>query len=162
MANNMLARAEVTMAGPDDGLELQELMQDWGMGLAGEPEQHAIIKVEEKILAGGKITWLGETFFHLQLLAVRREARGQGLGGRLLLELIKKPWAYCHSSPASGCASYRVTTIARGEAAGFYRRYGFRNCHFSDLATIYREQCCHCPEREACRPVPMIYIQEVS
>lgn len=162
MANDILARAEVTMAGTEDGWELQGLMQDWGMGLAGEPEQHAIIKVEGKIFAGGKITRLDETFFHLDLLAVRREARGQGLGGMLLVELIKKPWAYCHSLLTGCCGSYRVTTIARGEAAGFYRRYGFRHCHFFDLATIYQEQCSDCPEWEACRPEPMIYIREVS
>ncbi|WP_258360361.1 GNAT family N-acetyltransferase [Moorella sulfitireducens] len=162
MVNNLRARAEVTLARPEDGPELRALLLDWGMDLAGEPEQHAVIKVSGKIFAGGKITWLEENAFHMELLAVKREARGRGLGGMLLLELIKKPWAYCDSSPAGGCVSYRVTTIARGEAAGFYRRYGFRNCHFSDLATIYREQCRDCPEREACRPVPMIYIQEVS
>jgi GNAT superfamily N-acetyltransferase len=162
MANNLRARAEVTLARPEDGPELQALLQDWGMDLAGEPEEHAVIKVDGRIFAGGKITWLGENSFHLELLAVRREARGQGLGGMLLLELIKKPWAYCRSLLNGKFSTYRVTSIARGEAAGFYRQYGFRHCLFSDLAKAYQEQCDGCPEREACRPVPMIYIQEVS
>lgn len=162
MANNLLARAEVAMAGPEDGPELQALLQEWGMDLAGEPELHAVIKIEGKIFAGGKITWLGENSFHLELLAVKREARGRGLGGMLLLELIRKPWVYSYTSLNEFNNSYHVTNVARGQVTSFYRQYGFQQCLFSDLAKVYQEQCNGCPEREACRPVPMIYIQGVS
>ncbi len=58
---------------------------------------------------------------HLGRLAISREAQGQGLGGALLVDALRR---IVRASEAM--AVYAVEVVAKDDAAGrFYRRYGF-------------------------------------
>lgn len=98
--------------------------------------------------------------YFLAVLGVKQERCDQGLGGALLGEIIRNPGAFCKNPIPelnSGAAS-QITTVSRGEAAGFYQKYGFEPCDFAEIPEPYREQCRDCPEKENCKPVPMRFM----
>lgn len=137
--------------------QLRNIFLDYDMDLAGEIEEHVILMQAEIVLAGGMLSLTDRNTFHLKVLGVREDKKGTGAGGLLLSELLRNPWYYAHSSAPNPKEPFQVTTVARGEAARFYARYGFRSCGFSELDWPYNEQCDSCLERERCQPVPMIY-----
>jgi N-acetylglutamate synthase-like GNAT family acetyltransferase len=147
----------VTFAGPDDGAELYDILADTDMGLAGEPEEHVVLRQGGAILAGGRLYQADEDLFHLMVFAVAASDRGRGTGRRFLRKLAARPWLYCRDGVAPPDGTYRVTTMAKGAAAGFYAKAGFRPCDAVKLPAPFAGQCDGCPDREACRPLPMAY-----
>lgn len=149
---------EVLFAEPNDEEKLREILWEYGMDISGRIEDHLIVKEKDQVLAGGKIIEFEPNHFFLEVLGVKRENREQGLGGGLLAEIVRDPWKYCRnplSKPRSG-TPFRMATIARGQASGFYKKYGFEPCEFAGIPEPYRGQCDDCPEKEICNPVPMI------
>ncbi|QDR81668.1 GNAT family N-acetyltransferase [Sporomusa termitida] len=149
---------EIVFATDNDEEELQELFTECGMGLAGDIEEHLLIKRDHKIMAGAMLAQVDDHRFHLLVFAVRADARNQGTGRHLLQELLHRPGHYCRPEFGSHRARpYQVTTVAKGEAARFYEKNGFAACAFSALAAPYDRQCEACPEQAACRPVAMLF-----
>jgi len=151
---------KILFAQQEDENELREILLGYGMDISGDIEEHLVLKEDEKVLAGGKLSELQERHFYLELIGVKQGCQGQGLGGILLDEMIKNPWKSCkyplsEQDPEQG---FVITTIARGEAAGFYQKYGFAPCTFAEIPEPYREQCIDCPDREQCGEIPMIFI----
>lgn len=147
---------EIVFATGEDEAELQALFTGYGMGLAGDIEEHVLIKADNKVLAGAMLAQLDTNFFHLLVFAVNEAGRNTGIGSQLLQEMIKNPEQYCQNSFDSKDSLYKVTTVAKGDAVRFYEKNGFVACDFSELAEPYDEQCLECPDKEDCKPVAMI------
>ncbi|MDF2874296.1 MAG: hypothetical protein K0R22_979 [Sporomusa sp.] len=149
---------EIVFATGKDEEELQELFTECGMGLAGDIDEHMLIKQDNKIMAGAMMSQVDDSRFHLLVFAVSADARNQGTGRQLLQELLHRPGHYCRPEFGSHSAQpYQVTTVAKGEAARFYEKNGFAACDFSALAYPYDRQCEACPEKTACKPVAMMF-----
>lgn len=148
---------EIRFAVGDEEEQLEALFLEYEMGLAGDIEEHVLLKRGEQILAGAMLTWVDDDKFHLPLFAVAKDGRGQGQGRRLLQQLLKAPQKYCRSHPGESKGFHLVTTVAKGSAAGFYRKNGFETCQFSQLAPPFSLQCDRCPEKEECNPVAMVF-----
>lgn len=149
---------KILFAKQNDEEELREILWEHGMDISGEIENHLVVKDNNQVLAGGKIVESEINHFYLELFGVKQDKRDQGLGGFLLSAIVQAPRKYCKDrvSEPQSCESYQMTTISRGEAAGFYKSYGFEPCSFSKIPEQYREQCDECPVKEECKPVPMI------
>jgi N-acetylglutamate synthase-like GNAT family acetyltransferase len=144
-----------------DEIQLREIMLDYGMDIPGDIEEQIIIKEGLEVLAGGKVVEYADSYFFVEVIGVKEEARDRGYGGILLKQITQNPWNCC-KYPLTNLKnqdSFKIATIARGEAKGFYEKYGFEACDFSEIPVPYREQCIECPDKEECKPVPMIAIK---
>lgn len=149
-------RNKIDFATSEDADELQDLFAGYGMGLAGDIDEHVLVKADEKILAGAMLSQIDTDFFHLLVFAVKEEGRNKGIGSQLLQELLRNPEKYCRFLDDSSNGSYKVSTVAKGDAKSFYKKNGFIACDFSELAEPYDEQCMECPDKAECNPVAMI------
>jgi GNAT superfamily N-acetyltransferase len=147
----------ISFAGPADEDKLRGMLTATGMDLAGEVVEHVVLREGAEILAGGRLYQADEDLFHLLVFAVAERDRGRGTGRRLLRELCERPWQYCRDAAEPPGGSYRVTTVARGEAAAFYKRCDYRVCEVSLLPPPFDRQCEDCPDREPCGPVAMVF-----
>ncbi|MBP2638159.1 MAG: hypothetical protein H6Q72_4066 [Firmicutes bacterium] len=147
---------EIVFATTQDEVELQELFAGYGMGLAGDIEEHVLVKSDNKILAGAMLAQIDSKLFHLLVFAVQEDGCKQGVGSQLLQELLSRPEQYCRVLLDSVADSYQVTTVAKGEAVPFYEKNGFSSCDFLELAYPYDSQCEECPDKTECRPVAMM------
>lgn len=155
---------DIEFALPEEAPELEALLTEAGMGLWGAPEEYVIMKNADRIVGCAKLVFTGLNTFHLETLVINPEVRGRGWGEAFLLELLRRPWAYCERTrymPFLQEEAYRITVVARGAVAGFYRRYGFRDYTFEGLPSPYREQCDGCEEFPGCNPVPLRFIGRV-
>lgn len=147
---------EIAFATSKDEEELQELFTSYGMGLAGDIEEHVLVKTDNQVLAGAMLSQIDTNFFHLLVFAVREDGRNSGIGSQLLQGLLRTPEKYCRYPVDSTGHSYKITTVAKGDAVHFYEKNGFSACDFSKLAEPYDAQCLECPDQEDCKPVAMI------
>jgi N-acetylglutamate synthase-like GNAT family acetyltransferase len=153
----MVTEMEILFAQPKDEEELRAILIEHHMDIAGNVEEHVILKQDGVILAGGKVSELEDDLYHLEVFGVKQDVRGSGAGTMLLTRMVGEPWKYSLSPATGGKEKYRITTVARGEAVNFYKKCGFEPYSFSELAWPYSEQCDDCPERDECNPIPMIY-----
>jgi N-acetylglutamate synthase-like GNAT family acetyltransferase len=144
----------IEFAGPADENRLKEIFTAAEMDMAGEAEEHVVLRKGGGVVAGGRLYQAEEDLFHLLVFAVAAEERGRGTGRRLLAALAARPWEYCLEAVRPE-GPYRVTTMAKGTAAAFYQRAGFTVCDAAALPAPFGEQCRDCPDREACGPVPL-------
>jgi N-acetylglutamate synthase-like GNAT family acetyltransferase len=148
---------QILFASNNDEPILREILIDCDMDLAGDIQEHVLIKKDNEILGGGMLAQTGKDIFHLLVFAVRQNARSKGIGSQLLQELVKQPWIYCSEGFGIADSEYRVTTVAKGKSTNFYRKSGFIACDFSALAYPFNEQCDACPDRIDCNPVAMLF-----
>ena len=148
---------QIMFANNDAEEELRGIFLDNDMDIAGEIQEHVLIKKDAEIIGGGMLAQTSNAEFHLLVFAVKESARKHGIGSTLLKELITRPWQYCLDSNEVIYSRYTVTTAAKGKSSGFYRKNGFVACNFTELAAPYSEQCHDCPELEECNPVAMVY-----
>jgi N-acetylglutamate synthase-like GNAT family acetyltransferase len=148
----------IVFAGPEDEEELRSILTETGMDLAGEAEDHILLKQQDRILAGGMLYQAEEDLFHLMVFAVSKEERGRSTGRRLLQELDSRPWKYSRDAMEPTADAYQITTIAKGEVALFYKKCGYQACDFSRLPDPFGRQCEQCPDQEDCNPVPMVFV----
>lgn len=144
----------IEFAGPADEARLKEIFTAADMDLAGEAEEHVVVRRGGAVVAGGRLYQAEEDLFHLLVFAVAAAERGRGTGRRLLAALAAHPWEYCLEAVRPE-GSYRVTTMAKGAAAAFYKRVGFTVCDAAALPAPFGEQCRDCPDRDKCEPVPL-------
>ena len=141
--------------------ELNRILSEHNMGLAGEPEEHVVIMSEGKVLGAGLLWQLDEDLFHLLVLGVDQANRNRGTGQRLLKEICSNPWQYCRDASDCSGSEYRITTMARGTAVAFYQKCGFRICDSSELPEPFGDQCGECPDRKECSPEAMAFAGKV-
>jgi len=147
----------IQFAARRDKKKLREICVAAGMDLAGKIEEHLVIKQDSILLGGAMLAQSDHDVFHLLLIAVDATCRSNGAGSQLLQEMLRDPWKCCRDALDGSGKGYRVTTIARGMAAGFYNKYGFERCDFTELADPFRDQCGTCHERDDCSPVAMCF-----
>ena len=152
---------KIVFANQNDEEELKEILWEYQMDLCGNIEEHLVIKDQDEVVAGSKIIEHEDSRFFIILLGVKKVYQNLGLGSLLLSKIIANPWSYCKETRTSFLSqkNIEITTIARGESADFYRRYGFIPCEFSNMPIMFREQCEQCPDIEECNPVPMILME---
>jgi N-acetylglutamate synthase-like GNAT family acetyltransferase len=138
-----------------DKKKLQEICVAAGMDLAGRIEEHLVIRQDSVLIGGAMLAQSDHDLFHLLLIAVDASCRSNGAASQLLQKMLRDPWNCCRDAVDGSGKGYRITTVARGAAAGFYRKHGFEQCDFAELADPYRDQCGACPERQDCHPVAM-------
>jgi len=148
---------KILFASDHDEEILRGILIDSNMDMAGDIQEHVLIKKNSEILGGGMLAQTGEDVFHLLVFAVGQQERSQGIGSLLLQELIKQPWKYCLGATGITDNQYSVTTVAKGESSNFYKKNGFIACDFSTLSYPFNEQCDECPDRMDCKPVAMLY-----
>lgn len=138
--------------------ELNRILTGHGMGLAGDIDEHVVLVSEGKVLGGGLLWQLDQDAFHLLVLGVRQDGRGQGVGSRLLKEISADPWQYCRDAADRMGSAYRITTVARGDAVPFYQKCGFQSCDSAEFPPLFGNQCDECPDRGECKPEAMVFI----
>lgn len=148
---------EIRFAGEADEATLQGIFLESDMGLAGEIDEHIVISRGDTVIGGGMLTQADTDSYHLIVFAISEDERTHGLGRLLLGKLLLQPWVFCRDGNQPNGVSYKVTTVAKGKSAGFYRKLGFDSCDLADLAHPFAEQCGDCPEVEDCHPVAMVY-----
>jgi N-acetylglutamate synthase-like GNAT family acetyltransferase len=149
---------EIVFAGVGAEDELRQILLDSDMDLAGNIEEHVLIKRGNQIQGGGMLTRSDRDVFHLLVFAVKKGERNKGIGSQLLNELIKQPWRYSRDREEMIDKGYSVTTVAKGGSVAFYQKNGFKTCEFSKLAYPFNEQCDECPVMIECKPAAMMFI----
>lgn len=150
---------EIGFAERKDEEQLRCLLAEYGMDIPGPIEEQLVVKAGEEVLAGAKVMQVNGCRFFLEVIGVKKDYMGKGIGQLLLGAILKDPWRCCRRAlrdPETG-GRFQLATLARGGASSFYRKMGFVPCPMEELPPDYREQCEVCPEREACQPVPMLY-----
>lgn len=147
----------ITFAEPADEEKLRDILLDTDMGLAGEIEDHVVLRRGSDILAGGALYQAEEDLFHLLVFAVAKKERGRGMGQRLLREISARPWDFCRGATTPKGGSFKLTTVARGEAVAFYRSCGYQACVFSLVPAPFDSQCEDCPDQMECKPAPLVF-----
>lgn len=147
----------VAFAEPQDEEVLRAMLLDTGMDLAGEIEEHVVLRRGGEVVAGGRLYQAEEELFHLLVFAVAAVERGQGEGRRLLRAMSDRPWEYCRDAVRPAGGPFAVTTVARGEAEDFYKKCGFIACDFSNVPAPFDGQCEDCPDRAECNPSALVY-----
>jgi len=146
---------QISFACDHDEEKLQKIFIDSDMDMAGDIQEHVLIKKDNDIQGGGMLMETSKGVFHLLVFAMKQNSRSQGIGSQLLQELIKQPWKYCLDGGNAVKGEYRITTVAKGKSANFYRKNGFSVCEFSMLDDPFNEQCTECPEQLECNPAAM-------
>jgi len=148
---------QILFASDHDEEILREILLNSDMDLAGDIQEHVLIKKDNKIQGGGMLGQIDKDMFHLLVFAVKENERSQGIGSQLLQELMKQPWEYCQEEGNIADNAYKITTVAKGKSAKFYEKNGFIACDFSELTYPFNEQCDECPDRIECNPVAMLF-----
>lgn len=148
----------IDFAAADAEKSLQAIFRASAMELAGDIDEHVLIRSEDDILGGGMLSQTGYREFHLLVFAVRQSQHRHGVGSNLLNALLRQPWRYCRDTVGTfDQEGYRITTVAKGKSAEFYRKNGFSACTFGELPVPFNRQCDSCPERAECLPVAMVF-----
>lgn len=155
-------KTEIGFAAAEDFSPVYEIFIEHGMDVYGDIDEHLILRENKEICAVAKLVQTGERSFHLENLAVASTRQQQGFGGKLLETITDEPWSCCQPSSRPIGGSYRVSTVARGSAVGFYTRYGYQIGDFASLDLTYQNQCDECPDREHCSPVPMFFLGSIE
>lgn len=148
---------DIIFATEQDEDELDEILLEYGMGIPGEIEEQLIVKEDGRVVAGAKIIECEDKEFYLEVLGVKQDYLGQGIGRTLMTEIVQNPWMYCKRTISEPQPQYVITTIARGYAADFYKKIGFEPCSSIYLPEPFQHQCNYCPDEDECGPVQMIY-----
>jgi N-acetylglutamate synthase-like GNAT family acetyltransferase len=148
---------EISFATCEEEEQLLDILLDSNMEIAGDIQDHVVIRNADEVIGGGMLTATSKDEFHLIVFAVKETVRGSGIGKQLISALINEPWLYCRDCETDFPAGYRITTVAKGESSPFYGKVGFTACDFSELADPFSEQCIGCPDITACTPVAMVY-----
>lgn len=154
-----LQDVQIVFAQQEDEDQLSNILAEYGMGIPGRIEEQLVVKANGQVLAGAKVVQISDNHFFLEVIGVRQDLRGQGIGRLLLGEILQNPWRSCRGAHPGGQfpGNFQITTLARGGASEFYRRMGFGPCRMEELPEDYREQCDFCPDKQECNPVPMLY-----
>jgi N-acetylglutamate synthase-like GNAT family acetyltransferase len=148
---------KIFFAGQKEEEDLRQILWEYSMDLAGDVEEHLIVKKEDEVVAGGKIIQYEDSHYFLEVLGVKHESLKQGIGALLLSEIVKEPWKHCKDVTIEVKPQhFQISTLARGSATGFYKKFGFKACGFNEIPEPYQDQCEFCPDAETCNPVPMI------
>jgi len=149
---------QIVFAQADAEYELRSILLESDMDIAGDIQEHVLIKKDNEIWGGAMLAQTDQDMFHLLVFAVKQGERNKGIGSRLLNELIIKPWKYCRDTIGIAVDNYQITTVAKGKSAVFYHKNGFINCDFSKLPYPFSKQCDGCPDMRDCNPSAMIFL----
>lgn len=130
---------KIEYADSSNEAEIMKILDENDMGLAIALEKHLVLR-DDGIKAVAAVIPV-DNGWHLASIA--SASKGGGYGGRLLSYITEK---------------YKpITTISRGVSAGFYKRYGFRECCREMIDELFRHQCDECPDSATCGQVYLLY-----
>ncbi len=114
---------DVTMQeedGDEFKLYLRKILNESDTSLQPPKSRRFIVRVmdDRGDIAGGAIVWMYWGWLEITQLALEKEARGQGLGRRLMRAIEDK-------ARAEGCARARVEVFGH-QALGFYQKLGYQ------------------------------------
>jgi N-acetylglutamate synthase-like GNAT family acetyltransferase len=147
----------IELAGRKDEKRLREIFLSTDMDLAGDIEDHIIIRNNGMVCGGGLVYQMNANLYHLLTIAVRRDGRRQGTGGLLLQYILGRPWACCRDTVGDERTAYRVTTVSRGSSRAFYSKNGMVDCGFDTLVPPFDHQCLTCPDVDECQSAALEY-----
>lgn len=130
----------VRWAIPADLPAITELMASYDM-VGDITADECLVAVADRVLSGFARVELASGVPYLRPIVVAKDYHGRGVGRSLLQTLLNK-------FPA-------LRLVARGDAAGFYARFGYVPCSWADVYPPYTSECQHCPDLASCQPVPM-------
>ena len=133
---------ELTIRGgrASDAGALGELFEAQAMGPCGDPTEFVVVECAGTLAGAARAERLaGQTW--LRPIVVEPSLQRRGIGSILLTELL-----YRHES---------LCLVARGGSAQFYRRHGFAEMSWDEVAPSLRAECEECPDRVECHPLPM-------
>ncbi len=126
----------------EDLPQLAALLWNNGMKYEDPVEDYMLAWQDEEIAGCVRIEAYPDVAV-VRPLVVAEPYRNRGIG-RYLLQLVLpvgKP----------------TVIAARGESVGFYRALGFTETEWQAIPIHQTNECISCPEREECRPQPMIH-----
>ncbi len=106
--------------GDEFKLYLRELLNEADTSVQPPKSRRFTVRVmdDKGDIAGGAIAWMYWGWLDISQLALEKEARGQGLGRRLMGAIEDK-------ARAEGCSRARVEVFGH-QALGFYKKLGYR------------------------------------
>jgi N-acetylglutamate synthase-like GNAT family acetyltransferase len=125
-----------------DRAALKELLEEFQMHSDVPPEEFLVAEVDGAVAGAVRLEWIEEDVY-LRAMAVHSNWHGLGVGSRLVKELM--------------VGLDQVKVVARGYAAPFYEKLGFRPVDWAVIHKNMSGECIECPEIINCKPVPMIY-----
>ena len=125
-----------------DRTALKELLEGFEMRGDVSAEEFLVAEEEDKIAGAVLQEQIGEDFY-LRAMAVHTAWQGHGIGAQLVKRLVE------------GLNQMKV--VARGPAAPFYEKLGFRPVSWEVIHEDMRRECLECSDLPTCKPVAMIY-----
>jgi N-acetylglutamate synthase-like GNAT family acetyltransferase len=125
-----------------DRSALKELLEEFNMHGDVPPEEFLVAE-EDGAVAGVVRLERIENDVYLRAMAVHSDWHGRGVGSRLVRELV--------------AGLDQVKVVARGYAAPFYEKLGFKPVDWSVIHKNMSKECIECPDVLTCKPVPMVY-----
>lgn len=123
--------------------QLKTLLLEEEMAFSGRAEDYMLLLEGDKVVGCFKYvsTAIG---FHLEVIVISEERRGERLGGLVLEWLIARKKS--------------ITVLTQNSMSDFYKRYGFIITRHSLIPRKYVRQCAKCIYKRECIPRAMIYL----
>lgn len=126
-----------------DRTAILELLASYEMEADLPPSEFVVAEIDGQVVGAARLEW-EEQAAYVRPILIHSAWRGRNIG----LALIR---TVAQNLPA-------LHVVARGNAAGFYRKYGFKSMPWERVPERYRQECETCPALETCGPEPMVLI----
>lgn len=123
-----------------DRQPVHDLLASYQMDAELAPAEFLVATLDEHLVGAARLEWEADKPY-IRPLVVESKWHGNGIGRLLIQSLLKH-------SPT-------LNVVARGQAAAFYQRLGFRPIAWEQVPARYQSECESCPEQDACNPTPM-------
>ena len=145
MANAQL-RFTIRAAQMHDEEAIRTLMAAGGMGMPPNWQDAMVAVKDDDRVVGYLRVQVTDKGPHVAPVAVFPYWQGRGVGRMLMEDALERFGS--------------LKLVARGEAADFYRKLGYREIAFDQISGDLDEDCAHCPDRDTCQPVPLMVQKE--
>lgn len=121
---------------------IRSLFYSEGFGDVAEPNGIRVAaKLDNTILGACRCEQLSDGKFYIRPVAVFEVARGSGVGIALVKDALK--------------IYPQLFLVAEGPTKGFYKKCGFEECSWDEIAYEQSNECDLCQDRQTCGPAPM-------
>ncbi len=129
-------------AQPQDLEIIRSLFYSEGFGDVNDCSQIRVAaKLDNTILGACRCEKLSDGKFYIRPVAVFEIVRGSGVGIALVKDALK--------------IHQQLYLVAEGPTKDFYRKCGFEECSWEEIAYEQSHECDMCPDKDTCGPLPM-------
>ena len=118
---------------------IRTLMATGGMGVAPDWQDAMVAVTDADRPIGYLRVQVTDKGPHVAPVAVFPYWQGQGIGRALMEDALER--------------FGMLKLVARGEAADFYRKLGYREIPLDEISGDLGEDCANCPDRVTCQPI---------